>query len=153
MSLFDIDTSARAQARASILIAASRDAVWARIADPETWPNWNRGVEWVGAVGDVTVGTRFEWRAGGMTIRSTVQALDAPGFIGWTGTTTVISARHIWRLTAEGANTRVETAESFRGAYATLLPGHAQRTVQSALEQGLSDLKADCEGRRLRRAA
>ncbi|MCR9155971.1 MAG: SRPBCC family protein [Rhodobacteraceae bacterium] len=150
MSLFDIDLTARAKARASIVISAPRDAVWALIADPETWPNWNGGVEWVGAVGHVTVGTRFEWRAGGMTIRSTVQALDAPGFIGWTGASTVISARRVWCLTAEGASTRVETAESFRGAYATFLPGHARRTIQSALEQGLVDLKSECEGRRPR---
>lgn len=91
MSLFDIDFSARAKARASIVIAAPRDAVWARIADPETWPNWNHGVEWVGAVGRMTPGTKFEWRAGGMTFRSTVQALDAPSFIGWTSASTVIS--------------------------------------------------------------
>jgi hypothetical protein len=153
MSLFDIDLTTRAKARASIIIAASQDAIWARIADPETWPNWNSGVEWVGAVGRLTVGAKFEWRAGGMTIRSTVQALDAPNFIGWTGTTTVISARHVWHLSADGANTRVDTAESFRGAYATLLPGHARRTIQSALEQGLADLKAECEGRRPRWAA
>lgn len=153
MSLFDIDISARAQARASIVIAAPREAVWARIADPETWPDWNRDVEWVGMVGRVTVGTKFEWRAGGMTIRSTVQALDAPNFIGWTGKTTVVSARHVWHLTADGANTRVETAESFRGTYATLLTGHAKRTIQKALEQGLADLKSECEGRRPRRAA
>lgn len=153
MSLFDIDFSARAKARASIVIAAPRDAVWARIADPETWPNWNHGVEWVGAVGRMTPGTKFEWRAGGMTFRSTVQALDAPSFIGWTSASTVISARHMWCLTAEGATTRIDTAESFRGAYATILPSHAKRAIHRALEQGLSDLKIECEGRRPRRAA
>lgn len=153
MSLFDIDLTTRAKARASIVIAAPRDVVWARVADPETWPDWNSGVEWVGAVGRLTVGTKFEWRAGDMTIRSIVQALDAPGFIGWTGRTPLISARHIWQLTAEGAHTRVETAESFRGVYAALLPGHAKRTIQNALEQGLADLKIECEGRRPRRAA
>lgn len=153
MSFLDIDLSARAKAQASIVISAPRDAVWTLIADPETWPNWNRGVEWVGAVAPMAVGTKFEWRAGGMTIRSTVQVCDAPRVIGWTGWTPLISARQIWLLSAEGAHTRVETVEAFRGAYATLLPGHARRTIKSALEQGLFDLKAECEGRRPRRAA
>ena len=153
MPQFEIDQSARAQARAFIVIDAPRHAVWALIADPETWPNWNSGVEWVGAVGRMEVGTQFEWRAGGMTIRSTVQALEEPSVIGWTGRAPLISARHVWHLMDEGAQTRVETAESFRGAYASLLPGHARRTIQNALQQGLADLKVECEGRRPRRAA
>ena len=109
MTVFDIDRNAPAIGRARLDIAAPPEAVWAVLTDLERWPDWNSGVEWVSAVPDLDPGTRFEWRAGGLTIRSVLQAAEAPRFIGWTGTAPFISARHVWHLSAEGAGTRVTT--------------------------------------------
>lgn len=150
---FDIDRTAPATGRAEIVIAAPVHAVWTKYTDLADWPDWNSGVEWIGANIPLDPGARFEWRAGGLTIRSCLQAVEPERVIGWTGETLFISARHVTRFADLGAGTRVLTEESFRGAYARLMPGHAARQIEAALLQGLRHLKDACEGRRRKRAA
>lgn len=153
MTTFDIDKTAPAIGRAETVIAAPIAAVWARLSDIADWPDWNSGVDWMSACVPLEPGATFEWRAGGMTIRSRLQAVEAPYLLGWTGSALFISARHVCRLTDLGAATRVTRAESFRGAYARALPAHARRQIDKALAQGLGDLKAVCEGRTRRQSA
>lgn len=142
---FDIDLSARALARATITIAAPRPVVWALLSEPGRWPAWSSAVEWVGLETPPTTGVAFEWRAGGLTIRSRIETFDAPTRIGWTGTAPLITARHVYTLSDTGLGTRVDTAESFRGVFAAVLPGKARTLISRALNQGLADLKKACE--------
>ena len=63
-------------------------------------------------------GLRLRWKAGRATITSTLQRVERPRLIAWTGKTLGLRAIHVYRLEAHGAGTFVSTAESWEGPVA-----------------------------------
>jgi hypothetical protein len=69
-------------------------------ADPSTvWqvissvvPSWNPPVKSAPPNGPPTVGTTFRWKAGRRTINSTLEQVDPPDELAWTGKTIGIKA-------------------------------------------------------------
>lgn len=145
MKAFDVDPSARVRASASTLVEAPIERVWAALSDLQRWPVWNSHVQWVEMGVPLAIGSRFKWKADGWVIRSTVEALEAPVRIGWSGRALGVRARHVWRLRPLGETTEVSTEESFEGLFARLFPSSTRKAILDALNQGLHALKHHCE--------
>lgn len=143
----DVDRSAPAVAAAETAIAAPLETVWDVLTGFEGWPGWNPDVTSMSLDGAVEEGAVFRWKAGRATITSTLREVDPPRLVGWTGKTTGIEAAHVWRLEPRGEGTFVRTEESWQGLLVRLLRGRMQRSLQSAVDDGLKHLAAEAERR------
>jgi uncharacterized protein YndB with AHSA1/START domain len=142
-----INEGAPVVSRSEIEIAATPDAVWDVLTAFEDWPNWLRDVKSMSIEAPVAAGTVFRWKAGPGTITSTIQRVERPRLIAWTGRTFGIEAIHFWHFEARDGATFVRTEESYEGLVARLLRGWLQKTLDRALDDGLQDLKAEVERR------
>lgn len=135
-----------------IEIAAGPEVVWDVLTAFARWPSWNRDVKSMSMQGAVAEGTVFRWRAGPGTITSTIERVQSPRLIAWTGRTFGIRAIHFYRLEERDANTFVRTEESYEGLVARVLRRPLQKTLDRALADGLRYLKAEAERRATRSA-
>jgi uncharacterized protein YndB with AHSA1/START domain len=145
--LTGINESAPVVGRSEIEVAAPPDAVWDVLTDFERWPSWLGDVKSMSIEGPVAAGTVFRWKAGPGTITSTIQLVERPRLIAWTGRTLGIDAVHFWDFEERDGGTFVRTAESYEGLTARLLKRSLQKTLDRALDDGLDDLKAEVERR------
>jgi uncharacterized protein YndB with AHSA1/START domain len=143
----DIDENAPAVAHAEIDVGAPPEIVWAVLADIDGWPTWNPDVKRASLAGPLGQGTQFRWKAGLGTITSTLQSVEAPQLIAWTGKTFGIRAIHVYRLEPKGDATLVRSEESWDGLLVRALRGPMTKTLQKALESGLRHLKTEAERR------
>jgi uncharacterized membrane protein len=148
-----INHNAPAVASSEIWVGAPPELVWDVVADFKRWPEWNSDVKSMSVDGPAAPGTTFTWKAGPGTLTSTVQKVDRPTAIGWTGTTMGIRAVHVWRFEPREHGTVVHTVESWDGLLARLLRGRMQRTLQRSLDDGLARLKVEAERRAAQRRA
>jgi hypothetical protein len=65
-----------------------------------------------GVEGPVEPGTVFRWKAGPSSLTSTLQVVDPPGQIAWTGTATGIKAVQVFRT---DGGTLASSEESWEG--------------------------------------
>jgi uncharacterized protein YndB with AHSA1/START domain len=143
----DVNRAAPVVAVDEIEIGASLQTVWDVLTDLEGWPRWNSDVKSMSTEGALAQGTVFRWKAGPGTITSTIQDVQPPTLIAWTGTTFGIKAKHVYRLEPRGDGTLVHTEESYEGLVARLLRGSLQKTLEKGLSDGLRYLKAETERR------
>lgn len=135
-----------------IEIAAAPEVVWEVLTAFEWWPSWNRDVTSMSVQGSVAEGSVFRWKAGPVTITSTIRRVEPPRLIAWTGKTLGIKAIHFWWLESRGGKTFVRTEESFEGLVARLFRRSLQKKLDSGLANGLRYLKAEAERRTTRPA-
>lgn len=143
----NIDNSAPLKARKEIVIAAPLETVWALLTDIERWPQWQPDVSSARLEGALAVGTVFRWKAKGLGIVSTVQALEQGRCIGWTGNSVGMRAVHIWTLEPQGDGVRVATEESLSGWLAQTMKIFDPNFLEKSLEGSLQVLKARAERR------
>lgn len=143
----EIDRSAPAVSTHAVHIDAPPKVVWDTLIDFERWPSWVPGVKAVSVDGAVAAGTEFAWRASGLRIRSTLQHVDAPREIGWTGRALGIRARHVWRLAATGSGTQAVSAESWEGPLPRLLTRQSRKTLDKAISDGVEALRREAQRR------
>ena len=143
----EIHEKAPVVARAETQIAADPESVWRLLSDFEKWPTWKHDVRSIALHGSLASGSVFVWKAGPGTIRSTLQEVDAPRAIAWTGSTMGIKAIDSFRLEPCDGGTLVREAESWEGLIVRLFAGRLRRTLQTSIETGLADLKAEAERR------
>jgi hypothetical protein len=142
-----INEAAPVAGLAQIEVAADPHAVWQVLTDIDQWPTWNPDVKSASLEGELAEGSRFNWKAGPGTITSTIQELDPPRSIAWTGKTLGLRAIHVYRLEPRGAGTWVSSQESWEGIAARAFRRRMQRTLERAMEAGLLHLKAEAERR------
>ena len=142
-----IDQAAAISGSDQIEIEAPQETVWEVLATFEDWPSWNPDVKSMSIEGPVAPGTEFRWKAGPGTITSTLQHVDRPRVIAWTGRTFGVNAFHVWRLEPRDGKTFVQTDETFDGLIARLFRGRMGKTLAQGLESGLRHLKAEAERR------
>ena len=128
---------------------APMGVVWDVLTNVDDWPRWNGDVKSASLAGPVAIGTAFRWKAGGPgTIVSSIEDLEPPRRVGWTGRAFGVSAVHTWRLEErEDGGTHITTEESMEGPLTRVLRGTVQRNVERSLETWLQDLKAESEAR------
>ena len=141
----EANRNAPAFAERQVFIAAPRERVWGLLSDIDDWPRWQSGVSRARLEGPLTPGTAFRWKAGGMSITSTLDRVTPPFHIAWRGKALGLRAIHAWHLYRHPSGTVVMTAESFEGPLGRLLRPLMQRTLNRGLERGLADLKRVAE--------
>lgn len=141
----EINKGAPAVAQGEIEIAAPAGIVWSVLTDITSWPTWNPDVKSATLDGSLLAGEQFRWKAGPGTITSTLQSIEAPRRIEWTGTTFGIKAIHVHELEQRGGGTVVRSAESWEGVPVRLLRGSMAKTLRKAIDSGLSHLKIEAE--------
>ena len=144
----EVNSAAPAIATGDIEIQAKPETVWDVLADIDNWPSWNPDVKEAKLTGGLKVGSSFRWKAGPGTITSSLEQVDRPREIGWSGRTMGIIAVHVYRLEPRAEGTRVHTEESFDGLIARLLKAPTRRTLQKGINGGLASLKAEAERRK-----
>jgi uncharacterized protein YndB with AHSA1/START domain len=143
----EINRDAPATAQGELQIAADPQTVFAVISAIDQWPSWNPDVKSVQLQGPVQRDTVFRWRSGPSTLTSTLQVVDPPREIAWTGTTMGIKAVHVFRFQAKDGGTLARSEESWEGLIASLLKGYSRRTLDKGIRSVLSHLKAEAERR------
>jgi hypothetical protein len=128
-------------------IAAAREVVWEVLTGIERWPSWNPDVKSVAMHGALSEGSVFRWKSGPGTITSTLEHVEAPRRVAWSGKAFGLNAIHVYALEALDGTTLVRTEESYDGLVARLFRGRLQKTLDYALESGLQHLKAEAERR------
>jgi uncharacterized protein YndB with AHSA1/START domain len=143
----DINRNAPATAEGERQIAADPQTVFAVISAIDQWPSWNPDVKSVELQGPVQEGTVFRWKSGPSTLTSTLQVVDPPHEIAWTGTTMGIKAVHVFRFQANDVGTLARSEESWEGLIASLLKGYSRKTLDKGIRSVLSHLKTEAERR------
>jgi hypothetical protein len=128
-------------------IAAVREVVWDVLTGIERWPTWNPDVRSVSMQGPLSEGSEFRWKAGPGTITSTLEHVEAPGRVTWSGRSFGLNAIQAYVLETRAGSTLVRTEESYDGLVARLFRARLQKTLDGALESGLRHLKAEAERR------
>jgi hypothetical protein len=142
-----IDRQAPIVETGEIEVEASPEDVWDLMAAIDQWPNWNPDVTWVSLSGELMEGATFRWKAGPGKITSTLQRVERPWFLAWTGATLGIKAVYVWRIAVQDGRTIVRTEESWGGLMARVFRGSLQRTLKQSIESGLEHLKNAVENR------
>jgi hypothetical protein len=142
-----VNESAPAVAAAEVEVAADPEIVWEVLTSIGDWPSWNPDVSSASVEEGLSEGSRFRWKAGPGTITSTLQRIDRPHLVAWTGRTFGITAIHVHRLEPRGQATVVSSEESWEGLPVRIFRGRMQRTLQKSIEVGLGHLKAEAERR------
>jgi uncharacterized protein YndB with AHSA1/START domain len=143
----EINRNAPATAEGELRIGADPQTVFAVISAIDQWPSWNPDVRSVSVEGPVQSGTVFRWKSGPSSLTSTLQVVDPPHEIAWTGTTMGIKAVHVFRFQAADGGTLAHSEESWEGLIASLLKGYSRRTLEKGIRSVLAHLKAEAERR------
>ncbi len=142
-----INESAPVVGRSAIEIAANPEVAWNVLTAIGRWPDWNPAVKSVPFEEGIDEGSEFRWKAGPGTIWSTIQNVDAPWRIVWTGSTLGIKAIHVHTLEPHAGGTLVKTEESYDGLVARVFHRRLQKTLDTALDNELRHLKAEAQRR------
>jgi uncharacterized protein YndB with AHSA1/START domain len=143
----EIDRTAPVRSSQEISIDAPMEDVWETLADIDRWSTWNPEIREAKIDGPLTPGTRFRWKSGPGRITSTLQVVERPHTLAWTGTTMGIKAVHVYRILPSDGGTLLRTEESWAGLIPRILPGWSRKTLDKALESGPRYLKAEVERR------
>ena len=148
--MLQVNPDAPAVDRYSVTINAPIDLVFATLSDFASWPEWQEDVSKATAPEapkGLVDGAGFTWTSRGTTIRSTIEQLDAPREIGWTGKALGTHAIHIWRLEGDGFRTVVKTEESMHGWLPRLLTAMTRKALRRGLSSAAEGLKVESERR------
>jgi uncharacterized protein YndB with AHSA1/START domain len=128
-----IDENAPAVVDRTIRIAAPVERVWQLHTEIGSWPGWQLAITEARLDGPVAPGTTFHWSTAGLSIDSTIYAVDAPHRILWGGPAHGITGVHEWTFTEDGDGVVVRTRESWAGA-----PVEADReNLAAALDESI----------------
>jgi hypothetical protein len=141
-----IDESAPVIARHALEIDAPLARVWALHTSVEEWPDWQPDISAARLDGPFAPGSSFVWTTFGMTVTSTLYAVDARSRTLWGGTTDGgIAGVHEWRFAETPDGTLVTTWESFAGAPVDAAAGQLQPALDASLTAWLAHLQGAAE--------
>jgi uncharacterized protein YndB with AHSA1/START domain len=143
----EINHQAPATAQGEIHIAADPQTVWAVISAIDEWPTWNADIKSARLEGPTAPGSVFRWKAGTSSLVSTLQVVDRPREIGWTGRTLGIRAVHVFRFEPKDGGTLARSDESWEGLIASLFKGYSRTTLDRGIRSILALLKTEAERR------
>jgi hypothetical protein len=143
----EINRSAPATAAGETQIDADPQTVFSVIAAIDEWPSWNEDVKSAKVEGPLQPGTVFRWKSGPTSLVSTLQVVDPPNELAWTGKAMTIRAVHVFRFEPRDGGTLARSEESWDGVIATVLKGYSRKTLDKGIKDDLSHLKAEAERR------
>ncbi|MFC9678246.1 SRPBCC family protein [Streptomyces sp. NPDC056948] len=129
-----IDENAPVIADHTIRIAAPLERIRRLHTEIGSWPDWQPDIAEARLDGPIAPGTTFHWTTAGLSVDSTLYAVDARHRILWGGPAHGITGVHEWTFTEDGDVVVVRTRESWSGA-----PVDADRdNLAAALDSSLS---------------
>jgi hypothetical protein len=143
----EINAAAPAVARGEIEVTAAPEIAWHVLTDIANWPSWVPDVKSATLDGPLAPGSHFRWKAGPWRITSTLQSVEPPHRIEWTGVTFGIKAIHVYEFEQQDGTTTVRSAESWDGLLVRLLRRSLTKSLQKSTDAGLQQLKVEAERR------
>lgn len=138
-----INPNASIRDKQSLVVNASIEKCWKVLSEIEKWPDWNKDIH-IKKFDKLESGSKFSWKINGFNIKSTLQLIDPPGIITWTGKVLWIKAIHKWSFEkVEKDQTIVTSEESMQGFLIPLFYTHQK--LHSDLLNWLSKLKVEAE--------
>ena len=89
----DIDENAPVITRDEILIDAPLESIWNLHTDISSWSEWQPDIDSSTIEGPLAVGTVFHWQTYGLSLKFTIQEIDAPRRIVWSGSAQALQPR------------------------------------------------------------
>lgn len=143
--MIKIDSDAPVVSRDSIRIQAPVETVWTLLTDINSWPEWQPNVSYARLHGELAAGSDFQWKASGLSMKSTLEVVDAPRHVGWTGDSIGMHAIHIWHLEPDRNQTVVHVEESLSGWLARFLSATNREFLKQSMARSLQVLKQQSE--------
>ncbi|MCB0666320.1 MAG: SRPBCC family protein [Saprospiraceae bacterium] len=140
-----VDASAPVKSADSIQIRASIDIVWDILTQIDHWPEWQDNVTEAKLLGMMGEGTRFAWKASGLSFKSQIHTCRPKVMFGWTGRTIGTSAVHNWRFEGDQVQTTVWVEESLQGILPRLFRKYFQNILDSGIKKSLEELQTAAE--------
>lgn len=128
-----------------IEIEAPVEAVWETLTRINDWPSWQESVTETQVYGEIKQGTRFDWKAGGLSFKSEIHTSNTMSKFGWTGSTIGALAIHNWFFEEEGNITIVKVEESLQGVFPKLFRSYFQNNLDRGVVTNLKELKSATE--------
>jgi hypothetical protein len=122
---------------------APRELVWKLHTDISAWPTWQTDIKEAVLEGKLEPGNSFRWTTFGMTITSTVYALEAGSRILWGGNAGDIVGIHEWTFIETPSGVDVTTNESFGGGTVAKDAAKMQTLLDQSLVDWLQRLRLD----------
>ncbi len=141
----DLDPHAPLAARKELFIQAAPEVIWKVHTNVNAWSQWHPGITMAQLEGPLTVGARFRWKSGGLTITSTVHILEPNHRIAWTGKALGTTAKHMWMLQPYQDGTVLVTEESMSGWLIRLLKVLMPTFLEKSLQTWVQSLKSQAE--------
>lgn len=135
---------------AKIRVDAPVETVWTVLAAIDRWADWQREASQAALEGGLAKGSRFEWKSGGVRIRSELHIVKPHTYFGWTGRSLGTYTIHNWTFEEAGGARFVTCEESMEGRPLRTFTNRFQRTVDSGMANWLELLRMRCERRRVR---
>lgn len=142
-----INENASVKSKNQIEIDAPLATVWDVLTDINNWANWQKAVSETIVDGEIKEGTRFNWKAGGLSFKSRIHTVDSMSMFGWTGTTFGASAIHNWTFKEKDNKTIVKVEESLQGVFPRLFRGYFQKNLDAGVRTNLEELKTASESK------
>jgi len=142
-----INENAPVKSKSRIEIEAPIDVVWEKLTDIVNWSKWQKDVTKTVVHEEIQQGTKFDWKAGGLSFKSQIHTSIPKSMFGWTGTTLGASAIHNWFFEAKGNITSVRVEESLQGIFPRLFTRYFQKNLDSGVLKNLTELKAASENK------
>ncbi len=143
-----INENAPVKSRNQIEIQAPVETVWYTLTDIKNWTKWQKAVTGTTVGEKIEEGTKFKWKAGGLSFKSKIHTSEPNTAFGWTGTTIGASAIHNWTFMKKGNNTTtVLVEESLQGVFPKLFKKYFQNNLDNGVLTNLMELKEASEMR------
>lgn len=140
-----INENAPARTKNQIEISAPIEIVWKILTNIDDWPKWQKSVSEAVMMGSVEEGTKFNWKAGGLSFKSCIHTSKPNKEFGWTGVTFGASAIHNWKFAEKGNKTIVNVEESLQGVFPKFFKGFFQKELDKGVLTNLEELKTASE--------
>lgn len=128
-----------------IIIDAKAEKVWAVLTNINNWGLWQTDITEPKLNGELKPATTFDWKTGGVKIRSTLHTVELFKNFGWTGKTFGLYAVHNWTLNETNGQTTVKVDESMEGFLATTFKNSFNKNLEKGMQNWLTLLKNECE--------
>lgn len=140
-----INSNAPVSYQSNIIIHADKDKVWEALANINNWPAWHSDIKEAKIQGELSAGTQFKWKSGGMNITSKLHTVRQNEQLGWTGKAMGVYAIHNWTLLEDENGTKIIVEESMEGFMAKLLRKSFNKVLKKGLDTWLEQLKTEVE--------
>ncbi|MFE9258555.1 SRPBCC family protein [Streptomyces sp. NPDC006879] len=141
-----VDEGAPVVADHTIRIDATLERLWQVHTGIDTWPCWQSDISEARLDGPVAPGTTFHWVTAGLSIDSTIYAVEAPHRILWGGPAHGITGIHEWTFTEDHeGGVVVRTKESWAGAPVDADRDNLEAALNNSLRGWLDALKTAAE--------